>query len=596
LGGDRARVLLHALVVGLLAGSVAILLRYLATVLPALIWTQAADLVTAVSLAPPLVKVAIPTIGALAAGAVLSLGTRWSGASQGWDILEAVWLRDGVLPLRAGLIKSASSLVTQASAGAVGREGPIVLLAATVASKYGQRLKVSTPHLRILAGCGIAAGLACAYNAPLGAALFALEIVFGSLALDVFAPLAVASGTATMLAWGAFGNAPTFELPSLRMTSAWEIVAFALLGVLGAIVAAALLAALRGSAELYRRLKLPRPVAMATAGLVLGAAILGYPELVGNGRSAIMALFERPWGLGHVLALLALRLIVTPLAVGSGTVGGVFTPTLFLGAMLGQAFGGAIRAAMPGAGLDPAAYALVGMSTVLAGTTRAPLTSAVLVFEMTLDYSAIVPLLVGSAIASQVASLLSRDSVYTEALNRKALAARAPAGHVDPLRVGDVMRQDQITVPADLPLQPLLDTFMRARRNHLYLVDAEGRFQGAVNFHEAVGALQSIGGTGSTTAQDLARSGFPVARLEEALADVLDRFDALAAERLPVLEQGESRRLVGTISKRDILAAYSVRMLGAADAIGSSPPAARGKGISPKPTREPTEPQGPADR
>ena len=573
LSGDRARVLLHALAVGLLAGLAAIALRYLATALPGLIWRGAPDLVTAVSLAPPALKVAIPAIGALVAGLVLSLGTRWSGASRGWDILEAVLLRNGVLPLRAGLVKSASSLVTQASAGAVGREGPIVLLAATVASKYGQRLGVSTQQLRVLAGCGIAAGLACAYNAPLGAALFALEIVFGSLALDIFAPLAVASGTATLLTWAAFGNAPVFEVPSLRMASAWEMLAFALLGVVGAFVATALLAALRASAALYRRLGLPRPVAMATAGLVLGVAILGYPELVGNGRSAIAALFARPWSLSHVLILLALRLIVTPLAVGSGTVGGVFTPTLFLGAMLGQAFGTSIRMLAPGAGLDPAAYALVGMSTVLAGTTHAPLTSAVLVFEMTLDYSAIVPLLVGSAIASQVASLLNTESVYTEALSRKAIAARNAAPSA-PMRVRDVLRQDQVTVPADLPLQQLLDAFIEARRNHVYLVDAEGRFRGAVNFHDAVGALQAAGGSGTTVARDLAHTGFPTARLDEPLADVLDRFDAFAAERLPVVEDGGAPTLAGTISKRDILAAYSVRLIDAERAPRvQSPPA-----------------------
>ena len=301
-----------------------------------------------------------------------------------------------------------------------------MLLAATVASKYGQRVGVSTHQLRILAGCGIAAGLACAYNAPLGAALFALEIVFGSLALDVFAPLAVASGTATLLTWAVFGNVPMFQVPSLRIQSAWDMLAYALLGVAGALVAAALLAALRASAALYRRLRLPRPVAMATAGLVLGVAILGYPELVGNGRGAIAELFSRPWSLSHVLILLALRLVVTPLAVGSGTVGGVFTPTLFLGAMLGQAFGTSLRMLVPGASLDPAACALVGMSTVLAGTTHAPLTSAVLVFEMTLDYSAIVPLLVGSAIASQVSSILSKESVYTEALGRKAVSREPP--------------------------------------------------------------------------------------------------------------------------------------------------------------------------
>ena len=574
LGGARARGLLHALAVGVLAGLAAIALRYLATALPGLVWPGSSDLVTAVSMAPPALKIAIPAVGALVAGLVLSLGTRWAGASQGWDILEAVVLRNGVLPLRAGIIKSASSLITQASAGAVGREGPIVLLAATVASKYGQYFGVSTHQLRILAGCGIAAGLACAYNAPLGAALFALEIVFGSLALDIFAPLAVASGTATLLTWAVFGNVPMFDVPSIRMQSAWDMLAYALLGVAGALVAAALLAALRASAALYRRLRLPRPVAMATAGLVLGVAILGYPELVGNGRGAIVELFSRPWSLGHVLILLALRLVVTPLAVGSGTVGGVFTPTLFLGAMLGQAFGTSLRTLVPGAGLDPAACALVGMSTVLAGTTHAPLTSAVLVFEMTLDYSAIVPLLVGSAIASQVSSLLSKESVYTEALGRKALAARTAAGPPAPPRVGDVMRQDQVTVASTLPLPALLDAFIAARRNHVYLIDAEGRFRGAVNFHEAVAALQAAGGGATTTALDLAQAGFPTVRLDEPVADVLERFGAIAAERLPVLESGESRRLVGTISKRDILAAYSVRILEAEAAPGPSPPAA----------------------
>ncbi len=561
LNGGRARLLLHALAVGLLAGTAAIALRFLSTALPTLIWPAADDLVAAVALAPPVWKIVIPTVGALLAGLILSLGSRWAGASQGWDILEAVLLRNGVLPLRAGLVKSASSLVTQASAGAVGREGPIVLLAATVASQYGQRLQVTTQHLRILAGCGIAAGLACAYNAPLGAALFALEIVFGSLALEVFAPLAVASGTATLLTWAVFGNVPVFTMPSLRMMSPWEIVAFAALGVLGGCVAAALLAALRASAALYRRLRLPRPVAMATAGLILGIAILGYPELVGNGRGAIAALFARPWGLSHVLTLLALRLIVTPLAVGSGTVGGVFTPTLFLGAMLGQAFGTSLRALVPGVGLDPAAYALVGMSTLLAGTTHAPLTSAVLVFEMTLDYSAIVPLLVGSAIASQVATFLSRESVYTEAIHRKATAARESEQPVVPLRVSDVVRQDQITVPATLPLRQLMDAFVTARRNHVYLVDGQGRFAGAVNFHDVVAALQAVGGPGTTTAQDLAQRHFPAARLDEPLADVLSRFDAITAERLPVLDGGETRKLIGTISKRDILTAYSLRLL-----------------------------------
>ena len=216
---------------------------------------------------------------------------------------------------------------------------------------------------------------------------------------------------------------------------------------------------------------------------------------------------------------------------------------------------------MSGVGLEPGAYALVGMSTLLAGTTHAPLTSAVLVFEMTLDYSAIVPLLVGSAIASQVATFLNRESVYTEAIHRKATAARESEQPAVPLLVSDVIRQDQITVSADLPFRALLDALVAARRNHVYLVDGEGRFAGAVNFHDVVGAMQALGDPGAMTARDLAHKNFPAALLDEPLADVLSRFDVIAAERLPVLDGGDTRKLIGTISKRDILTAYSVRLL-----------------------------------
>jgi CIC family chloride channel protein len=201
----------------------------------------------------------------------------------------------------------------------------------------------------VLVGCGIA-GLACAYNTPLGAALFTMEIIFGSFALEAFAPLAVASAAATLLSWASFGHDPVFRVPPITSSGPWEIGLYAGLGVLGGAVAAAFLFALRSSAALFTRARLPRPVAMALAGLALGVVTLGYPEIVGNGREAIGALFDRPWGAGHVLALLLLRLVVTPLAVGSGTVGGVFTPTLFLGAMLGAPLAPAFTRSCPGSG------------------------------------------------------------------------------------------------------------------------------------------------------------------------------------------------------------------------------------------------------
>ena len=211
---EPTRLLLRALAVGLIAGAAAALLRWAATEAPHLLW-PGSDLVQGVALATPLRRVAVPALGGLVAGVVLALGSRWAGAARGWDILEAVVLRNGVLPGRSAIVRATSSLVTQASAGAVGREGPIVLVAAATASRLGQYLGVPPRQLRVLVGCGIAAGLACAYNTPLGAALFTMEIIFGSFALEAFAPLAVASAAATLLSWASFGHDPVFRVPPL---------------------------------------------------------------------------------------------------------------------------------------------------------------------------------------------------------------------------------------------------------------------------------------------------------------------------------------------------------------------------------------------
>ncbi len=558
---EPAGVLLRALAVGLVSGSAALVLRFAATEAPRLVW-PGPDLVQGVAAAPPLARVAIPALGGLLAGLVLALGSRWAGGVRGWDILEAVVLRNGVLPLRPALARAASSLVTQASAGAVGREGPIVLIAAATASGVAGRIGVPTRERRLLVACGIAAGLACAYNTPLGAALFAMEIILGSFSLEAFAPLAISSATATLLTWAAFGRDPVFHVPALALSAPWEIGLYALLAVLGGLVAAGFLLALRASASLYSRVRLPRPVAMATAGLALGVVTLRYPEIVGNGREAIAALFGRPWGVEVVVALLAWRLVVTPLAVGSGTVGGVFTPTLFIGAMLGHAFGGVVRAVSPAFGANPEAFALAGMGFLLAGTTHAPLTAVVMVFEMTLDYGIVVPLLLGSAVASLVATRLSANSVYTEALQRKAdEAGDEGRGALDGLRVGDLVRPDQVTVPPELPLSSVLDRFVGSRRSHVYVVDSAGDFVGAVNLHDVHEALGTADDAGALRAQDVMRARFETTVPEESLPRVLERFLVQECERLPVLAGTGSRRLVGTISKRDILSVYSLELL-----------------------------------
>lgn len=559
----QTRLLLWALAAGTLSGGVSVLFRFVAIWLPRQVWWTDADLVHAVGSSPAWLRLLVPPAGALIAGLLLAVGTRWSGPAQGWDILEAVALRDGVLHVRPALVKSLSSLITVASAGPVGREGPMVLLSATISSVVGQRFNISTRHLRILVGCGVAAGIAAAYNTPIGAALFTMEIIIGNFALDVFAPLVFASVVATLIARTVFGSQPVFALGEFGLAGGWEIGLFALLGVLGGLIAALFLSALRFWSHLFRISRLQRPVAMCAAGTLLGFTVLFYPDVVGNGREAIRHLFTENWSVGHALMLMGLRLILTPLVVGAGTVGGVFTPTLFIGAVLGNAFG--LSASRYGSAWigSPRAYALVGMVSLLAGTTHAPLTAVVMIFEMTQDYSMVLPLLVAAAASSLVARTISRESVYTEALRRKqAMTQDSPEAEVmRSLTVRDVMRSEQTIVPANTALPKVLDRFIATRRNHLYVVDEQSRFCGVISLADVSAALRASQAPQAIFAGDIMKAQFQTTTPGEHLDQVLERFWAEECERLPVLDNQESRRVIGTISQRDILGVYSLEVL-----------------------------------
>jgi CIC family chloride channel protein len=553
---EGARLLVLAMVVGALGGGAGLGFRWLADVLTGIVWGPGPDLAVTVAASPKPWRVMVPAIGGLVAGLILYVGSRFAARERGWDLLEAVVLRDGVLHAGPTVVKALSSLATVASGGAVGREGPIVLLSSTMASVAGRLLGVSTRHLRILVGCGVAAGISAAYNTPIGAALFTMEIIFGSFALEVFSPLVVASVVATFLARAMYGNEPLFTVHAVELGRPVELLACVLLGVLAGLVAALFLQALRSAAAFFRRVDLlPQPVVMAVVGVLLGLSLLAYPELVGNGREAVEHLFDSQFGLRHALALLGLRLLLTPLTVGSGAVGGVFTPTLFVGAMLGNAFGLVLQ---PWGGVDPRAFAVVGMACLLAGTTHAPLTSVVMVFEMTLDYSAVVPMLLGAAVASVVATAFSRDSIYTEALRRK--SARSEPRLLRLLTVRDVMRQEQITVGPDVPLPKLIERLLAGRRNHLYVVDGDGRFLGGVSLHDANRELMQ-GNQRQATSGDLLVKTFETTVPDEPINKVLDRFARLNAERLPVVDDFKTRKLVGTVARRDILSVISLDLM-----------------------------------
>jgi CIC family chloride channel protein len=559
---QQVGLLLWAGVVGAAGAILASGFRRLGDALQAVLWGSVGGIAGQVAAAPYWLRLALPVAGGLVAGGVLVYGLRMAKAARGWGILEAVVLRDGVLKFRPAMVNCVSSLLTIATGGSLGREGPMVLLSATMASKVGQWLDFPTRHLRILTSAGLAAGIASAYNAPIGASLFAMEIILGNFAMEVFAPVVAGAVIATLVARGLYGAEPIFEVPPFEMVSIWEIGVYLLLGVAGGLLAAAFLGSLRLSSRIFERLRLGRPLAMGLVGLLLGVVILWYPEVCGGGRGLTDAVLDASYMWRLAGALLVLKLVLTALTVGSGAVGGVFTPALFIGAALGYSFGTLAHYLAPSVTASPAAYALVGMGCLLAGTTHAPIMAIIMIFELSLNYSIVLPLMLSTVAASLVARAVSPQSVYTEALKRKGAAPLTPEAQVmTSLSVKDIMSREYESVPPDLPLPRILDTFIEGRRNHLYVADRDGRFLGAIGLHDLKETLRESEDIPAVIALDVLRPSFEMTIPEEHLDKVMERLWSQDCERIPVVDSFETRKLLGTVSKRDILGVYTLEVL-----------------------------------
>ena len=374
---------------------------------------QGGYLVAAARQLPPEVRLLAPAIGGLAAGLLLWLAERRRRPelrSHRGDYIEAVAIGQGRLDLRGGLLKVLASLLVVSTGGAVGREGAMVLLAAMLASAAG-RLFGRTVELRLVVSCGAAAGMAAAYHAPLAGSMFVAEILLGSLALAQLGPVIVAAVVSHGVTTWLVGRSMLFVLPPLLAPTAQQLLPMVVVGFVAAAAGAALLVWLDLARAFYTRRQWPLPLAFASGGLVVGTLSLWRPEVWGNGYSSILQLLTVAPVWQTIALVLALKLVAIAATTGSGAPGGVFTPTLFVGA----AFGALAAAAAQALGAPPAlapVYVLVGMATLLAATTHAPVMAALMVFEMTGQYALLATVLPACVVAALLARRLHPRSVY----------------------------------------------------------------------------------------------------------------------------------------------------------------------------------------
>ncbi len=501
----------------------------------------------------------VPAGGGLMAGLVLQFGKRLTRDQSSTDYMEAIVIGSGHLPIRASLVKSGAALFAIGSGGSIGREGPMVQLAAVVASFLGRWRRFTPPQQRLLVACGAAAGIASAYNAPIAGSFFVAEIILGTIAMESLGPLIVAALVAALTVRVLTNAAQLYHVPAFRLGSPWEMGPYILLGVLAGAVAPWFLRTLRTAERLFVATKLPLTLRLVLGGLMVGGLAVWRPEVCGNGYSVVVDILNgsirgiNVFGFRHiwlaVLVIMACKWIATAASFGSGAPGGVFTPSLFMGASAGYLFGTAVHNVWPQGAADPRAFALVGMGAFLSAASRAPLMAVIMLFEMTLSYDIILPLMLCSVLAYYTAKGIEDQSLYSESLKRKAAEEPAPALPVG--RVADLMKSDPPVLAATAQFAEIARVFLSVRVNNLYVIDEAGRFLGVVSLHDIKPYLGDPEVAGLVLARDILHEDFPRLAPEQTLSEALGAFLGITAERLPVVEPGG--RLLGSLAKGDLL-------------------------------------------
>lgn len=427
---DRLAVmLLAAAVVGVLGALATVLFREALELLQ--VWLGGHPAQGMVSLArglPLWERLLLPAAGGVLAGLILQWARRSLPPQGASDYMEAIAVGRGIIGLRQTVARSLASLCSIGSGASIGREGPMVQLAAMLASLFGRWLVWPPGRLRLLVACGATAGLTAVYNAPIAGALFVSEIVYGAVSSVKLVPLVVASVASNMVTRQLLHYDAVYHLPAFDFASPWEVFSYLGLGALAGLVAPWYLRLLDGSRRLFSHWIGPLWLRLAAGGLVVGAISLAWPEVWGNGYSVVNSILHQPWAWQAVAALLVMKVLATAASSGSGAVGGIFTPTLFVGAALGHLYGTALHDALPQVSAV-SSYAVVGMGALLSAATHAPLMSILMIFEMTLSYEAMLPLMVACVMAYAVVRALGAKSMYAGSLADNRGARRRADGH-----------------------------------------------------------------------------------------------------------------------------------------------------------------------
>jgi chloride channel protein, CIC family len=560
LGGEEGLLIALALAVGAGAGVGAIGFRYL---IEGFTWLfsghtdpSALGHFTNPHLAflGPFVVLVVPIIGGLLYGPLVY---RFAPEARGHGVPEvmlAVHQNEGKIRARVPIVKSLASAITIGAGGSVGREGPIVQIGSAIGSGLGQLTRQAGDNTRLLVACGAAGGIAATFNAPIAGVFFALELILRNFETRSFGLVVLASVVATAVGRIAFGSEAFLTLPAFHVVSGLEYPLYALLGVLAALVGVAFIRVLYGSEDLADKIwRGPAWLRPAVGGILLGALLLLLPEMYGVGYPVLEGAIHGQYVVALLLVYLIGKIVATSLTMAIGGSGGVFAPALFMGAMLGSAYGTGAHDLLPAATAGAGAYGLVAMGAVFAATSRAPITAVVIVFELTGDYSIILPLMLAVVVATALSHVLSKDSIYTLKLRRRGIDIERPAatGALVGIPIAAAMQPPPIPLAAQARMSDVAARLADEGRVALPIVDVDDRVIAVVDARAIEQALARGEDGVALTLGDGIRALHPDDDLGDALEPILET----NREALPVIDANGG--LVGWIEHRDILRAYA---------------------------------------
>ncbi len=505
----------------------------------------------------------IPMLGGLCVGPIVTFFASEAKGHGVTEVINAVARKGGIIRPRVALAKAAASAITIGSGGSAGREGPIVQIGSALGSTVGQLFRMSGDRIKVLVGCGAAAGIASIFNAPIAGVLFALEVIMGDFAIRTFSPVLISSVVASVISRAILGDHPAFNVTPYALESAWEIGIYAVMG--GALGGVAVLftRVLDWSEERFEKLKLHRLAKPALGGLLLGGVALAYPQVLADGYETITLTLNGEMALSLLVPLVFLKILATSLTLGSGNSGGVFAPSLFIGAVAGGAIGFVAHWLFPNSTATPGAYALVGMAGLVAGTIHAPLTAILIIFEITNDYHIMLPLMITVTTSMLVARKLLPQSIYTLGLFKRGIEIRG-GRDLNILRahsVRDLMRTHYQTMPAATPLAEILSRLEQSDDNYFVILDPAGQFIGLLSLRDVRQVISRKSLDYLVIAQDLVSANPISVQPEENLEHVMREFSLRDLRVLPVVSDGSERRLLGIIRRDDVTDFYNRRLV-----------------------------------